>query len=512
VARGRLQELCAQYGEELVAAVSAEMLRYSEQILRSRLLEIPDGTWTAEGLVQTTDSWKAVLTLTKTRDHLLFDFTGTDPQAPVGINLPYHATLGACFGAVQGLLGWDIPRNHGAFGPIEVIAPPGTIMNVRAPAPVSLNTTSGGAVAKYLADSVLTQMAATSDKWRTEVGAKNVGGRRARHAGVNQYGTYYVSTFGGLSGSGARATADGVDAGGSTITVHNVEWVESGFPLLYLYRRHIKDGGGAGTYRGGVGDEVALVLHDAPAGTIKCIAYGVAGAKNSGQGLFGGFPGAPSVVGIVRGTRVREILTQNEVPDDLSEVGGTTEVLGYTEFQLGPDDAFFLASASGGGYGDPLEREPLSVADDVARGLVSVEAAQDVYGVVMVGGVPDLRKTAEAREGLRRRRSTDRLMAERPTAGNGVRLHPLRENLEVCETGEGRWVRCAACKEILGPETHSWADLCAPVVVSPDAAGPLFVPLAGGFVLEQRSCPACGALVDSDIVAAAPDGSARRHL
>ena len=67
--------------------------------------------------------------LTKTGDRLLFDFTGSDPQASVGVNFLYHATFGACYSGLMSILGWDVPRNHGAFAPIEVIAPPGTIVN-----------------------------------------------------------------------------------------------------------------------------------------------------------------------------------------------------------------------------------------------------------------------------------------------------------------------------------------------------------------------------------------------
>jgi N-methylhydantoinase B len=511
VARARMQEMCLQYGTDLVDAVSGEMIRYSEEILRRRLREIPDGSWRANGLVQTTDTWKVMVRLTKTGDHLLFDFTGTDPQASVGINLPYHATFGACFGAVQSLLGYDIPKNHGAFGPIEVIAPPGTILNVRPPAPVSLNTTSGGAMAKYLADAVLTQMAATSDKWRDEVMAKSVGGRRGRHSGVNQYGGYYVSSFGGISGSGGRAIGDGVDSGGATLTSHNLEWVESSFPLLYLYRQHIQDGGGAGTFRGGVGEEVAVILHDAPEGKIKCVAYGVAGAKNSGQGLFGGHPGAPSRIGVVEGTRVQEIMSQNTAPVDLARIGGERKALGYTEFQLGAADVFYLASGSGGGYGDPLARDPALVADDVARQLVSPAAARNLYGVVLEDGAVD----ETATELTRRQRRASRLAgaaapdlaAQGTAAADGlVPVHPLRANLGIARAGDSRWIACNTCGHALCPADEPWEAACARVTLPTGAAGPALESLVG-FVFQQLCCPGCGTAFDSEIVEAASAGA-----
>ena len=77
------------------------------------------------------------MTLSKKGDRLLFDFTGTSPQAKKGINLPYHATFGACYDAILCTLAYDLPKNHGALKPIEVIAPEGTVVNLTPPAPVS---------------------------------------------------------------------------------------------------------------------------------------------------------------------------------------------------------------------------------------------------------------------------------------------------------------------------------------------------------------------------------------
>jgi len=509
VARARVQELCAQYGSEILDVVSSEMIRYSEQILRKRLKEIPDGTWSATSYVETTETWKVMLTLTKESDRLLFDFTGTDPQASVGINLPYHATVGACFGSVLGLLGYDIPKNQGAFGPIEVIAPPGTILNVQSPAPVSLNTTSGGAVAKFLTDSVMTQMAATSEQWYGEAMAKRVGGRRARHAGTNQFGRYYVSSFGGLAGTGAGSQGDGIDSGGS-LTVHNIEWVEASFPLLYLYRRHVMDGGGAGKYRGGAADEVALVVHDAPDGRIKGVAYGVAGLRNGGQGLFGGYPGGPSVVSIVENVRVDEAFAEGTAPVDLDALGGTVRILDYCDFDLEAGDVFCLVSANGGGFGDPLERDPLAVARDVIQFLVSPQAANDVYGVVLRGDAVDWQASELARDRLREQRipigvprSSAASRSPVPVRTSGVGpSHPLRECLEVAGDPPTAVIRCTRCgHELCGAELD-WTEFCQRVLLSPTAAGPLMAALVPQFQIQQLCCPSCGALLDTDIVEA----------
>jgi N-methylhydantoinase B len=506
VARARIQEMCDQYGADLVDAVSNEMIRYSEQVLRKRLLEIPDGRWSAKGTIQTSDTWNVTVTLTKSGDHLLFDFTGTDPQAKVGINLPYHATFGACFQGLLTLLGWDIPKNHGAFAPIEVIAPPGTLVNVQSPGPVSLSTTAGGPVVKYVADAVLTQMVAASARWGTEVYAKNTGHRRARHAGTNQYGWYYVSAFGGLDGGGARAALDGVDSGGAGLmTDHNVEWFESHFPFLYLFRRHITDAGGAGKLRGGVGEEVALTLHEAPEGQIKGVAYGVAGLRNSGRGLFGGFPGAPSVIVHHRDTRVRQIFGGSEAPVDRDALGGEAIALPYCEFQIGEQDVLYISNASGGGFGDPLDRDPALVASDVSETLVSPEAAREIYGVVLRAGVVDVEATELMRGRLReeRREGLERTGADagRPV-GAGVPEHPLRENLEVARHAGALWIQCARCRHVLCEEAEDWTRACDRKLLAPTRGGALMEPLEGHFFLEQLSCPSCAVLFDTEVVEA----------
>ena len=145
VGRARMQELYRHYGVELMEKVTGEMLDHTASLLRKRLLEVPDGVWRAQGNIEAGDKlWNMEVQLTKKADLLTFDFTGTDKQAPVGINLPYHATVGACFESLLQTLGYDLPKNHGLFRVMEVIAPEGTIVNPTYPAPVSLNTTSGG--------------------------------------------------------------------------------------------------------------------------------------------------------------------------------------------------------------------------------------------------------------------------------------------------------------------------------------------------------------------------------
>ena len=251
-----MQELYRHYGVDLMEKVTGEMLDHTASLLRKRLLEVPDGVWRAQGNIEAGDKlWNMQVELTKERDRLTFDFTGTDKQAPVGINLPYHATVGACFESLLQTLGYDLPKNHGIFRVMEVIAPEGTIVNPTYPAPVSLNTTSGGAVARFLAGSTLIQMIGTSEKWSKEVTAQTLGTRLARHAGVNQNRRLLRVDAGGPGRHrsallGRRASTPPASRWGGRPPCTTSEWVEANFPVLYLYRRHLQDGAGAGKFRG----------------------------------------------------------------------------------------------------------------------------------------------------------------------------------------------------------------------------------------------------------------------
>jgi N-methylhydantoinase B len=385
VAKSRMKEMYAQYGPELLEAVSAEMIDYSRSKVEKRVAEIPDGSWKADAVIEGDVPWRIAVELRKNGNHLLFDFEGTDRQANRGVNLALHATFGWCFAAVLSTLAYDIPKNHGVFQVMDVTAPEGTLVNVQHPGPVSLNTTSSGVTVRYLANAVLMKMLSTSEKYKNEVMGLNAGHRNIRHAGANQHKRYSVFNLahGALDGGGARGNMDGIDSGGTQMSCPNVEWFELNFPVLYLFRRHAKDAAGAGKFRGGAGAETAHMLHDAPDGKIKGIAYGAASAKNSGQGSSGGFPGAPSIVRLIEDTRVNEMIAENSWGDDVAELGGNARLLPYCEFELKERGVVYMRVASGGGYGDPLERDPRLVSADFTDGFVSEETARDTYGVVI---------------------------------------------------------------------------------------------------------------------------------
>ena len=516
VARERVQELFRRYGSDVVEQVAVDMIRHSESRMRRRISDLPDGRWEATKTIDADRRRRVMVALMKQDDHLLFDFTGTDSQAPIGINLPVHGTFGACFGAVAATLGYDIPKNHGMSAPLQVVAPPGTMMNPQYPAPVSLATSTGGALARYLASSVIAQMLATSEQWQGEVTAQNAGNRYTRTAGINRYGLYYAASILPLEGGGASAFRDGTDSWGVPLNRDNIEWAESTFPLLHLFCRHPVDAAGAGKYRGGVGEERALIVHDAPERKLNGVAFGVVGLTNSGQGLFGGYPAAPSLAILYADTRVREMLDGSVPPVDLAALGGNATQLPYCEFELGEGDVLYMRSSCGGGYGDPLQREPQRVLTDVIRGLVSEEAAREVYGVEISAMELDLPQTQKLRQALRDQR---RELASEPIPPQAAPLRlvarmtpslddrelgtqrPFREHLAVRPMPGGAGVvRCLRCGFELCHVDEDWTRACRRALLPATAAGPLMSDLTDGFLLEQLSCPSCGTLLNSQMV------------
>ena len=408
VAKARMRDIYSRYGRQLVDDVSEQMINHSKTVLEKRLGEIPDGKWRSGAKIEGDFVWRIALELQKQDKRLSFDFAGTDPQARTGVNQALHATFGWCFAAVLSTLAYDLPKNHGIFQVMDVSAPEGTLVNVRYPGPVSLNTTSCGVTTRYLANAALMQMLSTSENFNNEVMGLNAGHRNAKHAGHSQHGRYAVFNMahGALDGSGARAFEDGINSGGSHMSCPNVEWFEMNFPILYLFRRHVSDAAGAGKFRGGAGVETAHMLHDCPDDKIKGVAYGAASATNSGQGVFGGYPGAPSIVKLLENTRAKELMSKSGTVENIAQVGGTETFLPYCEFELENDSVVYMRTASGGGYGDPLNRDPARVLADVKNGIVSIGAARDVYGVIidMTRHQIDAAATAELRTALRQQR------------------------------------------------------------------------------------------------------------
>lgn len=398
VARERMQALIAKYGPETVDDAGSELIRQSETLFRARLKELPDGDWQSRQYLDVNGETATVrLTMTKAGDRLVFDFTGSSEQSRHAINCTKWASLGGLFAPLFPLLCYDITWNEGVIRPVEMVAPEGSIVNCTRPAPVSVATVAAIQSVNNAACATIGKMLAASDRYREQ--ATTVW--HANHFAIfkfgrNQKGGFSIGilteTFAGAGG--ARSFDDGIDIGGEIPNpisrMANVETVEGNFPIRYLFRRRMKDSGGPGRWRGGTGGELAIVPHKAPDDGIHYVISGKGARHPMSDGLAGGFPGAPN-----KYAWAKKEAASPDAGDPVS----------WGVFPLMGEDSLYVRWNGGGGYGDPLEREPGRVVDDVINGVVSTEAACDIYAVVLgADGTADLGATEALRAGRRAER------------------------------------------------------------------------------------------------------------
>jgi len=412
VAKDRMLGLIEKYGYATVDEACGLLIDQSEKLFRQRLAELPDGRWQSRQYLDVKDQiYKVVLTMTKRGEELTFDFTGSSPQSQYSVNCTKWASLGGLFAPLFPLLCYDITWNEGVIRPITMIAPEGSIVNCTRPAPVSVATVGAIQSVNNAACATIGKMLEASAKYAGEATAV----WHANHFAIfkfgrNQHGGesigIFTETFAGSGG--ARTFADGIDVGGEIPNpisrMANVETVEASFPIRYLFRRRTTDSGGPGKYRGGTGMEFAVVPHDSPDGGIHYVISGKGADFPMSDGLSGGYPGAPN----------RYIwVHNNDKADDgtniddrfalsLDEMHGEQEPITWGVFPLMGKDALYVSWNGGGGFGDPLEREPDSVLRDVKDGIVSLDTARNIYGVVFADDsrAVDIAATASLRDQL----------------------------------------------------------------------------------------------------------------
>jgi N-methylhydantoinase B len=525
VGRERMLAVIAQYGADTVKAVMKRMMADAEQRLRAKLTSLPDGTWRATGYQDQSHEGdrslhKITVAMTKARDHLTFDFTGTDPQAGV-INCTYAGMRGGVMLALLPILAGDIPWSAGGLMRcFDLIAEEGTINNATFPAAVSRGPIGPAWLTGTLVAECLSQMLDRSIDLGRSVQASCCGTwDTAVIAGLDERGEVPAPFLNILmepmaGGYGARPHADGMDTGGLFCIpmgrVPDTEMSEFLYPILMLWRREEPDSGGPGRYRGGVSASLAMTPWGTgtPMGLVLASA-GKAVAQNNG--LAGGYPGNTGLEIIVRDTDVASALAGGSIPASLSTVGGQQEIgQNYSQTYLAPGDVFYMHWQGGGGYGDPLHREPHTVAADLREGKITAAGARDVYGVVVDGsGLVDLPATEAARAALLAERR-DRASIEKPLAPDPVDVAAakrLDENLVLADDGGHPVVGCAHCGQRLGDPRVGPALALARYEGPAEHAGPQVTARASDYVDEavvfrQYCCPSCLTAIYSSIVPA----------
>jgi N-methylhydantoinase B/oxoprolinase/acetone carboxylase alpha subunit len=374
VAERRVVELCDRYGREFLERASDELMDYSERWMRAEIEAIPDGVYEFtdymedDGVVP--ERVELHVTVTVEGDRLIVDWTGTDRQVRGPINATYGVTSGATYNAIFHVTDSRIPKNTGAYRPISIIAPPGTVANVVYPGPsVGGNTETHpkladmvvGALAPALPGRVAAAEGGTACNFL-------FGGFHPKT------GDYYANYHLEGCGWGAKDYDDGNDA----IIVTNgncrntpVEIFETRYPLRVLEYSLIPDSGGAGRMRGGLGTR--RVMRVEAGAEVTCNALFDRTKPGFGAwGLMGGGLGGRGAV-MVKKKGDTEFRT-------FSEVYGTASPSKFTNCVLEEGDEVLLESPGGGGYGDPSERDPERLERDLFEGFVSQRAARELYG------------------------------------------------------------------------------------------------------------------------------------
>ncbi len=505
VATERMQALYAEYGPDVVDAVSESLIEQSEALMRSRLRELPDGVWRARQYVDMPDKLHNVeVALTKKDDGLTFDFTGTSAQSELGINNSYWATLGGALAPLYPLLAWDITWNEGMLRPVRLIAPEGTLVNCQRPSPVSVATVAMVKVVNSISNYLLGRMLDASETYHGRASAVWDG----VHASMMLSGrwangeSFIVSITDKFAGAGgAVGSHDGIDIGGElpngVSRWANAETHELHNPVLYLYRRALTDSGGPGAYRGGVTHEWALIPHGHAHDSISLVLTSMGIKVPVSMGLSGGYPGSNACGLLFRGVNATEL------PERLEETTGNCEEVQWGEFVIGTGDALYMHYMGGGGYGDPLARPPEDIAADVSLGVVSRQAAVEIYGVCLSdAGEPDAAATERTRLHIRELRLgapvDDRCSRRREVPTTGRRINHY---LQSCRDG----VQCTWCGEIVARSkaaahelSEQWKTEVPCVEREPSVAGVRRKSL-DDLVLRLFLCPTCATVLDTEI-------------
>ena len=378
-----VHELVRRYGPESFRACTADLIDYTERLVRAEIARWPDGTHTFTDHMDSDGVGgppvKLHVALTVEGDSLTADFTGSAAQVPGAINNTYSFTFSVAALCVRAALRLDLPNTAGIFRPISVIAPEGTVLNVVMPGASSMRGITGFRLADLMFG-VLAQFVPHRIQAAGEGGNSLVvlGGL---HPDRSPY-VYYELMTGTWGGRPDRDANDGLCNPANVASNIPVEEAESNYPLRIERYGLVRDSGGPGRFRGGMAVEREWRLLDGRAH----LAIRSDRRDHLPYGLSGGRPGTGSI----------NVLSR--------ESGEEETLITMVSTSMEAGERLYHRQAGGGGWGDPLERDPELVAQDVRNDKVSLASARADYGVVLDPGTfaVDHEATASARRELAR--------------------------------------------------------------------------------------------------------------
>ena len=392
--RDRFLRLLHRYGIDTVMSAAYEWMDYSERILRAEIEKIPDGEYTAPtGWLDDDAKHRDVPLRVETKvivqgDEITIDLTGSSPEVPTGYNVPYEGTLlVAAYFVVRTLLLDEatfperVPQNDGIFRPVKVVAPKGTIYNPNFPRACFSRFCQ---VQRVIDNTIL----ALADVIPDKVTAGNSAGIHfCSYSGfseeMGEYWLYLEVNEGSYGGRHGKDAMDSVDNLMVNTRNNPIEELDMRFPIR-CDRYELRPVPAApGKWRGGIG----IVREN------RFLVDGTFSSEgdrhlDAPRGIFGGHDGVPA--------RVTKV----------SAGGGESLPAKVTGFPCLAGEVIRIEAPNAAGYGDPLEREPGLVREDVLDGFTTLELARDAYGVIIDDATLEVDAGATAARRLELRQTT----------------------------------------------------------------------------------------------------------
>lgn len=367
----RLKGLIAKYGIDRLCRIIDALIDYAERRTRQEIAGLRPGVYEGsfaiddDGIEPRPGGFVVRVKITIDDSKFLVDFTGTDKQAKGAINAAVSQTMSGVLFALRCLIDPTIPLNDGCYAPIEMILPPGTLVNPDMPAAVNSRVATIGAVTDAILDAMSKVYPEKGVAASCSVHVSTPTGRDPKTGRP----WIFIAAING--GGGARSGKDGVDCAGGPLIIQGfggagtpTESLEMEYPILVERVEMWRDSGGAGKWRGGVGS-----LRD-----IRILDDGMVTARIADRSIFpprgihGGSAGRGGQWIVNRGTPDEKVLPPK-----------------VTNFPIKAGDVLTMAGSGGGGVGDPFERDPGEVLNDVREHKVSIKAAREQYGVAIRG-------------------------------------------------------------------------------------------------------------------------------
>ncbi len=423
--RIRLLELAEKRGADFVIGLFRKMSDTAEAGALRKIRELPDGKFRSVVFNDAIGRTPALvrscyLTVSKKGDRMVFDFHGTSPENPSSYNVHPQAVVGHIANFMYEYMFHDLPISSSTFSAIDFVFPEGSIVYPDRTAATSCCVYIG-MQARNATQNCFAKMIFSNDKLWHQVAAPPGSQHTSQIcAGLSQWNlavsdvlSFALNTM----GQGGRSAMDGMDAYGFAWCAFgrapDSEQVESELPITVTISQHWKDSSGPGLHRGGSGGVQQWMIHKVP--TVVSMCMGNGSKVPIGQPLFGGYASSPVPgISIKKADLLAQMKNKSEIALDHHTIFEKATVHGDWHYELvarAPQvfeegDLLFGLSGGGPGYGDPLERDPHQILDDLEKNIISDWTAHNVYKVAYDPERKklDLEKTKQLRDQERKAR------------------------------------------------------------------------------------------------------------